>query len=275
MDRNIDLSKYIGLNQFGSAYQVMLENDAHAPDSVDCMLLKNMIRICEETAGYIYNEHTPTKTEYQKGSRPDLESYVNDAIAGCKGIEDQIEGIALFCSRLSLKVKDQPIDDMLFGGTEEEIIQRGSDLCVDVSRVGSAMCQVAGFPSRLVYLADTDQAYSGHAIIEVYRENKWGAVDTSTSVIYRHNDGKIATTWELMNSPSLIELNRDRSNGFYTTVGQFRSATVSNYFIWDWKQYNYKVSKINDYYNSILRMSESGWQGGLRWIFGEEESNNI
>lgn len=268
----IDISKYNGISQFGPAYQMMLENDLHASDSVDRILMAQMIRLYQETSEYLYTAYSLIETKYQKGSRPELERYINDAIAGCKSGEDQIRGIASFCSRLSAKIEGQSLDDMLVGGTEEEIIQRGSDMCSDVARIGCAMCQIAGFPSRMVYLFDTGQAYSGHAIIEIFRDGVWGTVDTSTNVIYHYPDGKLATTWDLMKSPHLIEFNREESGGFYTTVGQFRGSAISNYFVWE--KYNYTVSKINDYYRSILEMSDKGWLDGLRWLHGENNTTD-
>ena len=78
---------------------------------------------------------------------------------------------------------------MRFGGTEEEIIERGSEWCTDVARVACALYQVAGFPCRIVNLFNLNAAYSGHVIVEVYRSEKWGAVDTNTGVIYQKADG--------------------------------------------------------------------------------------
>ena len=42
-----------------------------------------------------------------------------------------------------------------------------------------ALPSIAGIPSRLVNLFDTAQAYSGHVIIETYRQERWGAIDTN------------------------------------------------------------------------------------------------
>ena len=160
---------------------------------------------------------------------------------------------------------------MLFGGKEEEIIQRGSDWCTDVARVGCVLCQIAGFPSRLVYLIDTGQAYSGHVIIETYREERWGAIDSLTGVVYRREDGRPASTWELMNQPELIESHRHQNELAHTsTPGQFSGAAISNYLVWQSAEYNYAVSQLNGYTRSILSLANRGWPGGLRWLHGEE-----
>jgi hypothetical protein len=249
-----NISKYQGLGQFGPAYEIMLKNDTHAPGSIDRILMEGMIRLCPETADYLYSKYSPTKSFYKKGSRPRLEQYLR-VISKNSSKERQIEAITRFTSNLQKKVSND-LNLMQFGGTEEEVIARGSDWCTDVARVGCALCQVAGFPARIVHLFDIKKAYSGHVIIEVFRNKVWGAVDSLRNIIYRDSRGRPVSTWNLMNAPS--------------TPGQFRGAAISNYFVWRWKEYDYTPSKINNYYRSILENSNQGWPSGLRWIHNED-----
>jgi hypothetical protein len=269
MSTMIDISLYQGIGQFGPAYQIMLENDPHAPGSIDRLLIENMIRLCPETADYLYREYTPTRSLYQKGTRPKLEQCIEEAVFSSYSDEERIEAITQFTSGLQKNATDD-LDLIRVGGTEEEIIARGSDWCADVARVGCALCQVAGFPARIVSLFDTEKAYTGHVIIEVYRDKTWGAVDALTGVIYRHPEARPASTWELMNNPRLIECHSKGELTLYTTVGQFRAAAITNYFVWRWREYDYTVSTVNDYYRSILKMSLLGWPGDLRWLHGED-----
>jgi hypothetical protein len=264
------ISTYQGSAQFGAAYRVLFENDTHAPGSIDRILMDNMVRLCSETADYLYGEYTPTRSLYQKGLRPELEQYVEAVVLGCHSEEERIESIARFTQSLQEKASTD-LDSMQVGGTEEEIISRCSDWCADVGRVGCAFCQVVGLPARMVYLVNTGKAYSGHAIIEVYRAGVWGAVDPLTNVIYRQPRGRPASTWDLMVNPYLIEHHWRSEETLYTTVDQFRGAAISNYFVWYWKEYEYTVSGVNDYYRSILEMADQGWPGGLRWLHGEDE----
>ena len=267
----MDVSPFQGIGQFGRTYQIMLENDAHAPGSVDRVLVERMIRLCPQTAAYLYGAYTSTQVRYQKGLRPELERYVERAVGDCGPDEDRVAGIAGFCSDLGKKASED-LDAMRIGGTEEEIVRRGSDWCTDAARVGCVLCQVAGLPARLVMLADTAQAYSGHVIIEVHRRGLWGAVDPTIAVLYRHPEGRPASTWELMNRPQLIEMHRKATPSFYTRVKQFRSTAISNYLVWEWEDYDYTASPVNDYYRSILERSAQGWPGGLRWLHGEDRS---
>lgn len=242
MRSSMDLSRYTGIGQFGPAYETMLRRDAHAPGSVDRVLLERMVRLCRETVGYLYAQHTPTGLAYAAGSSPALEAHAADAV-GDSGCEDErVAGIARFCSRLGQRAP-QDLDCMVLGGTEEEIIRRGSDWCTDVARAACALYQVAGHPCRLVFLADTENAYSGHVIVEVCRSGLWGAVDSSTVVVYRRADGMPATTWNLMNDRDLVE---SHGPAAYTSPGQFRAAAVSNYFVWERGAYDYAVSGASD-----------------------------
>jgi len=266
-----DIERYRGAGQFGRAYEVMLENDCNAPGSVERVLVQHMVRLCPETVEYLYEEYTPTEVRYQEGPRPELERHLRAAVAGCDSDEERIAGICRFCNGLQAGATDD-LDEMRVGGTEEVVIERRSDWCTEVARVGCVLFQIAGLPARMVYLSDTGQAYSGHAITEVYRSGVWGAVCPETNVIYRHRDGRPASTWELKNDPALIELHRTETGRSYTRVGQFRGAAISNYFVWESDQYDYTVSRINDYYRSMLEMSLKGWPGGLRWLHGEERA---
>lgn len=269
MGRRVDISMYQGLAQFGPAYRVMLENDAHAKGSVDRVLMENMVRLCTETADYLYSEYTPTKTFYGKGARPQLEHCVEKIVQTCDSDEKCVEAIARFTSQLKDRTSNG-LDSIRVGGTEEAIIARGSDWCADVARVGCALCQVAGYPARIVYLVDTEKAYSGHVIMEVFRARVWGAVDPLTDVLYRHSGGSPASTWALVNDTHLVERHFRGESTPHTTPSQFRAAAISNHFLWEGTAYDYTVIGINEYYRSILEMSEQGWPCGLRWLHGED-----
>lgn len=248
---------------------MMFENDSHAPGSVDRVLGENMVKLCSQTVEYLYSAYTPITLHYEKESRPKLESRVKEIISRCSSIEEIVARITQFVSKLQEKA-EQDFDKVQVGGLEEEIIERGSDWCTDLARVSCVLCQVAGLPARIVTLINIKKAYSGHEILEVFRNGVWGTVDPTTNVIYRHDNDNPATTWELMNDPKLITQHwRDESTP-YTKPEQFRAAAIVNYFIWQWKEYDYTISGVNEYYRSILKMSDKGWPGGLRWLHNED-----
>lgn len=264
----MDISRYQGIDQFGEAYRVTLENDTHAPGSVDRVLAETMVRLCAATVDYLYTGYSPTCTRYEKGTRPLLERYVADSGASQGHALDRVVRIVGFCQGLEKRAADE-LDGMQFGGTEEQIIARGSDWCTDVARVACAMCQVAGVPARLVWLFNLNQAHSAHEIIEAFTEGVWGAADPVNGVVYRHPDGRPATTWELMNDERLVNGSWEGRSSFYADPRQFQGAAVCNYAIRRASDFDYTVSRLNDYCRRVLEMANAGWPGGLRWLHDE------
>jgi transglutaminase-like putative cysteine protease len=259
-------SGLIGVGVFGPAYLRMLLDDVHAPGSVDCVLVERMLRLCEEAAAFVYDGYTPAVAEYVPGSRPELEQAAARACVDRRSDETRLAGIARFCAALGEGAESDP-DALRFGGTEEAIIERGSDWCTDVARVACALCQVAGLPARIVYLADTERAYCGHAIIEAYRSETWGAVDPVAGIVYAAGDGEPASTWDLMRDAAWFD---DVPDHPLATPDQFRAAAVVNYPIRHAERYAYPVTSVNAYYRSILTASQAGWPDGLRWLRGED-----
>lgn len=246
----------------------MLEHDAHAPGSVDRELARTMVRLCPETAEYLYHSFSPLDIRYQHGARPKLEGILAQVVPAGTEPEQTLARIVDYTRNLGTPA-EQDLQKMRMGGTEEQIVERGSDWCTDVARVACVLCQIAGLPCRIVNLFDLDKAYSGHVIVEAYRARTWGAADSSTGVVYHRPGGEPASVWDLMRSPALVEAHRG-PNAFYTTVGQFRAAGIANYFCWQSESYDYTVTGLNEYCTSILEMSEQHWPGGLRWLHGED-----
>jgi hypothetical protein len=92
----VDVRAYQGIGQFGPAYRTMLEHDAHAPGSVDRVLLEGMVRLCAATARYLYGEYTSTVVGYRRGMRPALEEAAARATAGCRSEEARVQAPAAF-----------------------------------------------------------------------------------------------------------------------------------------------------------------------------------
>lgn len=265
----LDASKFSGTHQYGTAYRIMLENDLHAPGSVDRVLWARAIRLCPETAPYLYSGYTSCVSRYREGLRPALEGCIATILADDRAPEEAIVGIASFASDLALGVAGR--DSAEFGGTEEEIIDRGSDWCTDIARVACILCQVAGVAARLASVYDLDHAYSSRTIIEAHRSGAWGAVDPLAAVVYRHPGGRPASVRDLLADPRILEGSPD-PGPLRIRPGSNMTAGIVNYSARRRRHYSYAVSRVNDYYRPILEMSERGWPEGLRWLHGEDRA---
>ena len=259
-----------GPKAFGRAYRIMLDHDPHAPGSADRAIVASMVRLCDETASYLYDGCPSRSAGCVAGARPALERFLAEAGSPAGGPEQRVAAIAELTRSLAERSPAGGLAAMRFGGTEEQIIERGSDWCADVARVGCALYQVAGFPCRMAYLFDLQVAYSGHVIVEVHRSGKWGAVDAMCGVVYRTGDGAPATTWELMNDAGLVKRHAG-PDAWYTNPEQFTAAGIADYHVQDAARYDYPVTGVNGYTRAVLAMADRGWPGGLRWLHGESD----
>jgi len=260
-----------GLGAFGPAYRRMLERWPSAPGSVDEVLGRQMVLLTPETVAELYRPPGPAR--YEHGGRPELARFVERAIQDISDEDAKVRAIAEAVCQWARAFEDSPgsrdYDNYRFGGTEESILTRGTDNCSEVSRLACALFQVAGLPARMGILVNTEQTYSGHVVCEVFYKDGWGAVDALTNVICQHPDGRPASLWELHRSPDLVRAHA-RPDAHYTNPDQFRRVAITSYDVADANQYDYTESPINDYVRAIWKMSDAGWPGGLRWLFGED-----
>lgn len=263
---------HVGPAWFGPAYSRMMARDVHATGSVDRVLLEGAKGLDGDSAPALYAKIPFAAPGYRWGTRPALDRTVRALVRSAEAPTGRTVGaIVRFTSRLGTKLT-RTTDDLRFGGHEEEIMERGSDWCTDLARVACVLLQVAGVSARIVYLADTARAYSGHAVVEAFWRGEWGAADPVTGVVYRTRGGRPAGAWTLRQHPTLVRARyRDPREGAERS-GQFRTCAIVTYRVEDSRYYDFSVTTVSPYYRSILAMAHSGWPGGLRWLHGEADS---
>ncbi len=250
----------IGYDVFGKAYGVMLRNDLHEIDSVDHKFLKDMILVDEESVGMLYGNDTKISYDVSKHE-------IFEFAQQFKGDNDfdTIENVLKFTSNIALSY-DVDFSDMTFGGREKDIIDRGTDWCADMARVGCVLLQCNNIPCRIVHIVNTEKAYYGHVVCEAYFEGKYSMCD------FIHNafgyDKEPISAWEMKNNKDLVTkiYSRDckdysRDNDF---EGLFSEIAINEYNIVD-ENNKYTESKPNEYTTRIINENHSG-----RWFMGED-----
>lgn len=263
-----------GIGSFGKRYEIMYKNDVQADSSVVRALFEQMIKLDDSSAEYLYNSYTDLLKRYKLGSRIFFENIV-DRMKG-RTDSETIDNIISYCRNIVINCNTDT-EDMIFGGTEEEIVERGTYWCTDIARVACVMFQVAGFPARMITTANTNFPYCGHEVTEVFYNGKWGVTDPTSGVVIKHQDGTPASAWEIHNDYTIANKifyqqspeSENESYFLYAPGEQYESVGISNYYIDDMKNYNYTTSKVNDYCREILKHSDEQWAGGIRWIHGE------
>ena len=264
-----------GIGIFGKQYEFGYKNETHTPGSVVRALFDEMIKLDDNSVEYLYNSYTDFSFRYKMGSRPVLENLANQLKS--KTDAETIDNIIKYCRNIAISC-DTDADDFIYGGKEEDIIERTSYWCTDIARVACVLFQIVGLPSRIVVTVNTNFPYCGHIVTEAYCHGKWCVTDPNAGVVFRHEDGAPASAWEVHNdyeiANRIYRINAPDSmegNGMFFPPGeQFESIGVVNYYIDDMEKYNYETSGTNEFYKKILENSDEKWAGGLRWLHGEE-----
>jgi len=245
----------VGYGVFGKAYECMLKNDLHDNRSVEHTLMKNMIFLDEDSKSFLYK--TPQPVSQEIGNHELYE--IAHKLKGDNHLESinrTIEFVSEIVERFNI-----PFEEMIFGGTELEIIQRGSDWCTDISRVGAALLQCLGMPSRIVILVNQFKAYHGHQVVEVFVNATYMMCDFLYGVIARLDQNY--SVYDLLSKPKLVhkiyssKINDSKQLDYITSL--YNLAAISEYDIS--KKHDYQTSKPNEYYLKMMNLKQDGtWQ---------------
>ena len=165
-----------------------------------------------------------------------------------------IETILAFTSGIAKKCETS-LEKKRFGGTEQEILARGTDWCTDMARVVVVLLGCIGIPARVLYLADPERAYHGHSAVEAFYDGKYGAADPIYG--YTFYDGGPLDAYTLMHEPQHLKHLPEE----YRSL--FQCIAVSRYDPMD-PSNDYSVSAVNAYYRTVLTREHHG-----HWMMGE------
>ncbi len=173
-------------------------------NNVDFQLRKEQVILCSETVDYLYSKFTPLHTRYKKGTRPQLEKIVLNITSQYKTDREKVLAITRFCRDLYKKNPDVYSADYLFtdyvyGGTEEQLIDKPEILCETLGRLMVALCEICSIPGRIVM-----HDIGGHICSEVHVDNHWAYIDPRTGIYFLKKDGSFASVQDLLQDPSII-----------------------------------------------------------------------
>ena len=245
-----------GYDIFGTAYGVMFRHDLHAPGSVDDLFLQRMCLLEEESVDALYAAPpviSPAITTHEL--YPFAQQFVGE------NDRQTLQNLLSFTREMAQKCVTD-LEEMEFGGTEKQILLRGTDWCTDISRLGAVLCQCVGIPARILHLVNRSKAYHGHAAVEVFYEGKYGVADFLYGWLFY--DQTPLSAWELKNNHDAIRQIIDPSHWEYYPE-LYDGVALNDYDPMD-PENRYPVTHINDYYRQMMsRNTDDG-----HWALGED-----
>ncbi|MBI9009350.1 MAG: GNAT family N-acetyltransferase [Tenericutes bacterium] len=249
-----------GFDIFGKEYGVMFRNDIHHKDSAGYQFYKKMILINSYSEDYLYNQCI---------SKINIEITNHELFSFAKKFkgESDIQTIKSVLDFTSSMVRnyDVPFDNMEFGNTEKEIIERGTDWCTDISRIGLAILQCLNIPCRLAILVNSRKAYNGHTLCEAYLDNEYMMIDFTYGVLGLLS--KKYSVKDLLKQPQIVKeiysLQIDCNIDLEYIEGLYDMAALAEYDIT--KKHDYSISVPNEYYLNMMNLSHDGL-----WKMGED-----
>lgn len=238
-----------GYGVFGRAYEIMLRNDPHDPNSIDHKLMREMILLEPDSCPALYGAHP---------AAPDMKGHALYGFAqSLQGDTDaaSIRNVLACTSKIAADYAI-PFEEMRFGGTEREILSRGTDWCADMARVAAVLLHCLGIPARILHLVNPQKAYHGHVVVEAFYEGKFGVIDPLYG--YCFYEGKPLDAYTLMNEPEHLK----GYDADYRDL--FQRIAISEYDPLDAAS-NYSISRVNDYTRTLLSTDHHG-----QWFMGED-----
>lgn len=201
----LDIEKYKGLNilnklktnaekgVYKANWDQLYKNYG---DNVDWQRLREQIYLCKETRDYLYS--TPGKVKYVKGTRPIIDAVVEYVTKNASNDREKVLSLLLYGRDLYL-THGKHIPYNFYGGTEEQLIEKGENLCECMGRLMVSLCEAAGYPGRIIM-----HIVNGHITCEIYIEDKWCFFDPRFAVFYVDKDNKILSVEEIMANRSVV-----------------------------------------------------------------------
>jgi len=245
-------------------------------NNVEWQRLKNQIYLCEETKEYLYAVPGPVK--YVPGTRPILEAEVEQAVRGAETDRDRVLKILVYCRDLYL-THGTDIEHY-YGGTEEDLIEKGENLCECMGRLMVSLCEILGLPGRIVM-----HITSGHITCEIYVDGGWAYFDPRAGMFYVNENGRFLSVAELIENREYILNQPDWVKEYVSAQWKYEQRQDANYkhhfhpkdiqgfcdySLMDADQYNFDAKIDEQVYRDGMDAVHKRYMHYLKRVFGEE-----
>jgi hypothetical protein len=231
--------------------------------SVDRTLFEARVWLSDQTEAMLYQ--APAVGAQERPSRPWLEEIAADLTAGtvndfqrATALRRWVAGIPRIFPDGGTSTREGfwlDFRTFLRGGTEEEIIRKGSPLAVELSRVLVTLAMLTGLSARIVLLS-TDDAEHRHAVTELYLNGHWSVFDPVSDRSFIWSKHGYASAWDIHRMPRLVDGLQDHGRLRYVDSRFYQRVAIATYDPWD-PRHRFPWQPLDDATRRRLRQGEA------------------
>jgi hypothetical protein len=184
-------------------------------DGVEFQLRQEQVLLCPQTVDFLYGKFV-RPPRYVRGSRPALEAAVAETTAGCCSEREKVLALMRLCRDL-YKRDTSDWSEYVYGGTEEQLLEKGEQLCECLGRLMVALCEVMGVAGRILM-----HDIGGHIASEILVEGRWAYIDPRAGFYCLDADGEFVSAWDIWQEPQILRQQSDEVK-----------ADISERWIWE------------------------------------------
>jgi hypothetical protein len=231
---------------------------------VDRNLVESRIWLNAQNASALYL--TPVAPTSYRTPRPWLEEIVAELTAGmvndfqrAMALRRWVAGIPRTFPEGGASTREgfwQDFSTFLRGGTEEEVIRKGTPLAAELSRVLVTLAAVTGVSGRIVLLSSDDSKLR-HTVTELYVNGHWSVFDPVSDRSFIWSKHGYASAWDIQQMPRLIDGLQDHGRLQYVESRYYQRVAIATYDPWD-PRHRFPWEPLDDATRARLQRGEAG-----------------
>ena len=214
--------------------------DPHRPGSVDRVLIERQVLLSRATQPALYRPPLPASD--RRWRRPWLEEVVagltrdmGHPFQRATALRRWVASVPRAFPEGGRTTRDGFWGDFatfLCGGTEEEVIRKGSPLAAELSRVLVLLADLAGLSARLAFLYADGPPYR-HTVAEIFISGRWSVFDPVSDRCFAWSKHGYAGAWEIQQQPRLVDGLQDHARLPYVSSRYYQTVAIAVYDPWD------------------------------------------
>ncbi|MGD9892989.1 MAG: transglutaminase domain-containing protein [Dehalococcoidia bacterium] len=232
--------------------------------SVDRNLVESLVWLNPHNESAVYL--APASGAPRRTPRPWLEEIVAELTAGmvddfqrATALRRWVAGIPRAFPKGGASTRAgfwQDYSTFLRGGTEEEVIRKGTPLAIELARVLVTLATLAGVPGRIVVLAG-DDGRQRHTVTELYVRGHWSVFDPVSDRSFIWSKHGYASAWDIHLMPRLVDGLQDHGRLRYVDSRFYQQVAVAAYDPWD-ERHRFPWQPLDEATRGRLHRGEAG-----------------